>query len=120
MSDFLKNHPASGEQEVWVRAPLSRFLTQNVMVIDVDPDQTYPTVGVLNRGRGLLYRDPVAGSSTAYKKLNRICPGVLVYSRLKAFEGAITVTPDNLPESFASQELADSASRSIRLNEFNE
>jgi hypothetical protein len=72
--------------------------------VDVDPEQTYPTVGVLNRGRGLLYRDPVAGSSTSYKKLNRIGPGVLVYSRLKAFEGAITVTPDDLPESFASQE----------------
>ncbi|MEU5370663.1 restriction endonuclease subunit S [Streptomyces sp. NPDC005951] len=91
-------------QDEWVRAPLSRFLTLNVEVVDVEPDQTYPTVGVLNRGRGLLYRDPVAGSSTAYKKLNRIGPGVLVYSRLKAFEGAITVTPDDLPESFASQE----------------
>ncbi|MFD4789063.1 hypothetical protein ACFWN1_18810 [Streptomyces sp. NPDC058459] len=70
----------------------------------MDPEQKYPTVGVLNRGRGLLYRDPVAGSATAYKKLNRIGPGRLVYSRLKAFEGAITVTPDDLPESFASQE----------------
>ncbi|MGF6886345.1 type I restriction enzyme S subunit [Nocardia sp. GAS34] len=96
MSDPMKQE--------WVRAPLSRFLMPNVEVIDVDPAQTYPTVGVLNRGRGLLYRDPVAGSSTAYKKLNRIGPGVLVYSRLKAFEGAITVTPGDLPESFASQE----------------
>ncbi|WP_412540088.1 hypothetical protein R8Z50_30365 [Longispora sp. K20-0274] len=72
--------------------------------MEVDPSQTYPTVGVLNRGRGLLYRDPVAGSSTSYTKLNRIRPGVLVYSQLKAFEGAITVTPDDLPDSFASQE----------------
>ncbi|MGA5304557.1 restriction endonuclease subunit S [Nucisporomicrobium flavum] len=70
----------------------------------MEPTQTYPTVGVLNRGRGLLYRDPVAGRATAYKTLNRIGPGVLVYSRLKAFEGAITVTPNNLTESFASQE----------------
>lgn len=104
MSDPTNSAPATGLQEEWVRAPLSRFLTPNVEVVDVDPNQTYPTVGVLNRGRGLLYRDPVAGSATAYKKLNRISPGVLVYSRLKAFEGAITVTPDGLPESFASQE----------------
>ncbi|MFD4170501.1 restriction endonuclease subunit S [Streptomyces albidoflavus] len=96
--------PAGSTQEGWGRAPLSRFLTPNVEVIDVDPHQTYPTVGVLNRGRGLLYRDPVRGSSTAYKKLNRIGQGVVVYSRLKAFEGAITVTPSDLPESFASQE----------------
>jgi hypothetical protein len=72
--------------------------------IDVDPDRLYPIVGVLNRGRGLLYRNSVAGNATAYKKLNRIGPSALIYSRLKAFEGAITVTPDDLPKSFASQE----------------
>ncbi|MFF4217072.1 restriction endonuclease subunit S [Streptomyces nondiastaticus] len=88
----------------WVRAPLARFLTLNVETVDVEPTRLYPTIGVLNRGRGLLYRDPVAGSSTSYKKLNRILPQMLIYSRLKAFEGAITVTPDDLPESFASQE----------------
>ncbi|MEU2169506.1 restriction endonuclease subunit S [Micromonospora chersina] len=104
MSDPTNNDPAADRQEEWVRAPLSRFLKPDVKIVDVDPDRIYPTVGVLNRGRGLLYRGPVAGSSTAYKKLNRIGPGVLVYSRLKAFEGAITVTPNDLPESFASQE----------------
>ncbi|MET7949395.1 hypothetical protein [Micromonospora sp. NPDC005324] len=104
MSDPTENGPAVDRQEEWVRAPLSRFLTPDIEIVDVDPDQLYPIVGVLNRGRGLLYRDPVAGSSTAYRKLNRIGRGVLVYSRLKAFEGAITVTPNDLPESFASQE----------------
>ncbi|MEU8370047.1 hypothetical protein [Micromonospora tulbaghiae] len=73
-------------------------------IVDVDPERTYPAVGVLNRGRGLLHRDPLPGSATAYKTLNRVGPGMLVYSRLKAFEGAITVTPDDLQESFASQE----------------
>jgi type I restriction enzyme S subunit len=92
------------EQRGWVRAPLARFLIPSTETVDVDAEQSYPTVGVLNRGRGLLFRDPVAGSSTSYKKLNRIGPGLLVYSRLKAFEGAITVTPDDLLESFASQE----------------
>ncbi|WP_374776999.1 hypothetical protein OG756_33820 [Streptomyces sp. NBC_01310] len=104
MSDPTSNDPVAQVQEGWVRGPLARFLTPNVETVDVDPEQKYPTVGVLNRGRGLLYREPVAGSSTSYKKLNRIGPGVLVYSRLKAFEGAITITPDDLPESFASQE----------------
>ncbi|MEH1014631.1 restriction endonuclease subunit S [Micromonospora sp. CPCC 206060] len=104
MSDPMSDDHAAGFQEGWVRAPLARFLSLNLESVDVDPGQMYPTVGVLNRGRGLLYRDPVAGSSTSYKQLNRIGPGVLVYSRLKAFEGAVTVTPDDLPESFASQE----------------
>ncbi|WFE38070.1 hypothetical protein [Micromonospora sp. WMMD998] len=104
MSDPTDNDWAGDRHEGWVQEPLSRFLTANVEIVDVEPDRLYPIVGILNRGRGLLYRDPVAGSSTAYKKLNRIGPGVLVYSRLKAFEGAITVTPSDLPESFASQE----------------
>ncbi|MFG1886246.1 hypothetical protein ACGFIR_00010 [Micromonospora sp. NPDC049051] len=104
MSDPTNNNHAAQVQEGWIRAPLGRFLTPNVESVEVNPERMYPTVGVLNRGRGLLYRDPVAGSSTSYKTLNRIGPGVLVYSRLKAFEGAITVTPNDLPESFASQE----------------
>lgn len=104
MNDPTGNGSVAQVQQDWGRGPLARFLTLNVETVDVDPEQKYPTVGVLNRGRGLLYREPVAGSSTSYKKLNRIGPGVLVYSRLKAFEGAITVTPDDLPESFASQE----------------
>ena len=53
----------------------------------------YPLVGVLNRGRGFLYRDPIPGSDTKYKTMNRIGPGQVVYSRLKAFEGAITGRP---------------------------
>jgi type I restriction enzyme S subunit len=104
MSDATGNGPVAEARAEWVRAPLARFLMLSTDTVDVDPGLVYPTIGVLNRGRGLLYRDPVAGSSTSYTKLNRIGPGRLVYSRLKAFEGAITVTPDDLPESFASQE----------------
>lgn len=104
MSELAAATAEADTRQAWVRAPLSRFLALNLETVDVEPDRAYPTVGVLNRGRGLLYRDPVAGSDTAYAKLNRIGPGALVYSRLKAFEGAITVTPDDLPESFASQE----------------
>ena len=104
MSDPTSSDRPAREEGDWVRGPLSQFLTANLETVDVEPDRSYPIVGVLNRGRGLLHRDAVAGSATSYKQLNRIGPGVLVYSRLKAFEGAITVTPDDLPESFASPE----------------
>ena len=57
----------------------------------VDPEREYPAVGVLNRGRGLLHREPMKGSETKYASLNRIRPGQVGYSRRKAFEGAITV-----------------------------
>ncbi|TQS41824.1 hypothetical protein [Cryptosporangium phraense] len=104
MSDSMNSDPAAGDQKRWVRAPLSRFLALSVRTVAVDPGQDYATVGVLNKGRGLLYREPISGRSTSYKNLNRIGPGLLIYSRLKAFEGAIAVTPNDLPESFASQE----------------
>jgi type I restriction enzyme S subunit len=79
-------------------------MTLDINTVKVDPAQAYDIVGVLNRGRGLLYRDPIAGSKTAYPRLNRIGPNQVVYSRLKAFEGAITVAPANLHEVYASQE----------------
>src|SRR4051794_14759430 len=79
-------------------------MTLDINAVEVDPAHSYNIVGVLNRGRGLLYRKPMAGSETAYKTLNRIGPNQVVYSRLKAFEGAITVAPAGLHEVYASQE----------------
>ncbi len=79
-------------------------MSLDLETVAVDPDAAYDIVGVLNRGRGLLRRAPMPGSDTAYKNLNVIRPRQVVYSRLKAFEGAITVVPDDRPESFASQE----------------
>lgn len=98
------NSHADVDAPTWSPAPLSRFLTLAVKPVSVEPDRIYPIVGVLNRGRGLLYREPIAGDATAYGTLNKIEPSVLIYSRLKAFEGALTVTPSDLPESYASQE----------------
>lgn len=88
----------------WGEATLGDLMTLDVNAVEVDPAQAYDIVGVLNRGRGLLYREPMSGSKTAYKTLNRIGPNQVVYSRLKAFEGAITVTPADLHEVYASQE----------------
>lgn len=88
----------------WGEANFGELMTLDVNTVEVDPAQTYDIVGVLNRGRGLLYREPMAGAKTAYKTLNRIGSNQVVYSRLKAFEGAITVAPTDLHEAYASQE----------------
>lgn len=88
----------------WTETPLGKVMALDVHAVEVDPDALYPIVGVLNRGRGLLYRDPISGSETSYKTLNRIRAGQVVYSRLKAFEGAITVAPAALGDAYASQE----------------
>lgn len=52
----------------------------------------------------MLYRDPILGSETTYKSLNAVRPNRVIYSRLKAFEGAITVVPASSQLAYASQE----------------
>jgi type I restriction enzyme S subunit len=88
----------------WEVLQFGEVLNLDVVKTPVVDGRQYPIVGVLGYGRGLLYRDPVASESTSYRELNRIGPNQLVYSKLKAFEGAITVTPADLPECYASGE----------------
>ncbi|MFF3034606.1 restriction endonuclease subunit S [Streptomyces rubiginosohelvolus] len=88
----------------WERVRLNEVIALDVDAVPVTATATYDIVGVLNRGRGLLFREPIAGDETSYKTLNRIRPNQIVYSRLKAFEGAITVAPNDLSEVYASQE----------------
>lgn len=88
----------------WERVSLDEVITLDVEAVQVAESASYDIVGVLNRGRGLLFREPIFGDETSYKTLNRIVPGQIVYSRLKAFEGAITVAPNDLGEVYASQE----------------
>jgi type I restriction enzyme S subunit len=88
----------------WVATTLGEVMELDVDAVEIDPTERYDIVGVLNRGRGLLYRDAMAGSATSYKTLNRLAADQVVYSRLKAFEGAITVTPKTLGVAYASQE----------------
>lgn len=88
----------------WAETTLGEVLALDINTVEVNPETSYAIVGVLNRGRGLLYRDSIKGTETSYKDLNRISPGQVVYSRLKAFEGAITVAPADLSEAYASQE----------------
>lgn len=88
----------------WQRVRLGEVMSLDVETVQVQPDKMYPVVGVLNRGRGLLYRESVQGRDTKYKTLNVIRPDRVIYSRLKAFEGAITVLPGGCTEAYASQE----------------
>lgn len=88
----------------WERVRLDEVIALDVDAVPVTATASYRIVGVLNRGRGLLSREPIAGDETSYKTLNRIRPNQIVYSRLKAFEGAITVAPNDLGKVYASQE----------------
>lgn len=63
----------------------------NCRPVPVDPDITYQSVGILNRGRGLFSRGPLSGAETSYKTLYSISEDDLIYSKLFAWEGAVTV-----------------------------
>ncbi|MGH9565555.1 MAG: restriction endonuclease subunit S, partial [Candidatus Angelobacter sp.] len=77
--------------------------------IDIDevavfPSSTYEISGVYSFGRGLFSRGVIQGSQTSYTKLNRLHEGNVVLSRLKAFEGAISLVGKEFDGSFLSPE----------------
>lgn len=86
------------------KTTVGEILELDVRQVPVTEDGVYPIVGILNRGRGLLVREAVTTKTTQYPKLNRVMAGQVIYSKLKAFEGAITVVPDTITESYASPE----------------
>jgi len=88
----------------WPRIPLRDLLVQGFDEVAVDPDQEYPMVGVRGFGRGLYFREVLAGSSTSYCSFYRVHPGDLVMSRVKAWEGAVAVVPNELGGHFVSKE----------------
>lgn len=72
--------------------------------VSVDPGSRYPLLGILGHGRGLLLRETIQGSDTSYKTLRRMALDQVVYSRLKAFEGAFAVVSKDGDGRYASSE----------------
>jgi type I restriction enzyme S subunit len=83
---------------------LGYFLSQCQQSVQIDPTCKYSTAGILNRGRGLFRRPVILGSETKYSKYNRLGANQLVYSKLFAWEGAITVVPEEFDGLFVSHE----------------
>lgn len=88
----------------WRRGTFADLVDLDITKVRVEQGSEYPIVGVLGFGRGLLRRDPVTLDSTRYQELHQVHPEQLVYSKLKAFEGAITVVPVDEAPAFASPE----------------
>lgn len=84
--------------------PLGSFLMPAADETAVQIDQTYPIAGIYSFGRGLFPRPPMLGSETKYSTLFRLRSGQFVYSRLKAFEGAVAVVDPAISGAFVSQE----------------
>lgn len=86
----------------WV--PLGEVLRLDQHPVDVVPTQTYPSCGVLNRGRGLFDKGVTEGSDTSYTRLFRLSEGQIVYSKLFGWEGAVALVPAEFDGYFVSSE----------------
>ena len=84
--------------------PLSEVLEPDSDSIEVQASEQYRIAGVLGFGRGVFERDSILGVETKYKKLYRLHTGTLIYSKLKAFEGAIAVVTQPHAGAFVSSE----------------
>lgn len=63
----------------------------HVQRVSVDPELHFNLAGVYSFGRGLIDRGEAEGSATKYSYLHRLTEGILVVSKLKAWEGAVAV-----------------------------
>ena len=59
--------------------------------VDVQPDESYPELGVRSFGRGTFHKPALEGSRLTWQRLFRVHDGDLVFSNIKAWERAIAV-----------------------------
>ena len=59
--------------------------------VEIELDQSYPELGVRSFGRGTFHKPPLDGSKLTWQKLFLIQEGDLVFSNIKAWEGAFAV-----------------------------
>lgn len=84
--------------------PFGEVITTCRDAVRLVPDETYATVGILSYGRGLFSRPVVQGRDVSYSTYYRIAADQFVYSKLFAWEGALTVVPRRFHGYFVSQE----------------
>ena len=59
--------------------------------VEIDPDQSYPELGVRSFGRGTFHKPALEGMSVGSKKLFRIHAGDLLFNIVFAWEGAVAI-----------------------------
>ncbi len=59
--------------------------------VEIEPDQSYPELGVRSFGRGTFHKPALVGSQLTWQKLFLIQKGDLIISNIKAWEGAFAV-----------------------------
>lgn len=88
----------------WREVKLKEILTEAAEPYDVDPETSYPNLGIYSFARGAFAKPSIDGASTSAKTLYRVRKSQFIYSRLFAFEGAYTIVPTELDGRFVSNE----------------
>ncbi len=70
---------------------LGELLSEAADAVNVEAGTVYRVGGVYSFGRGLFERQPILGAETKYNQLRRVQAGRFVYSKLKAWEGALAI-----------------------------
>jgi len=79
----------------WTKTDLASILTPATEPVDVEPDRSYPNLGIRSFGNGVFRKPDIDGGATSARSLHRVRAGQVIYSRLFAFEGAYgLVTPE--------------------------
>jgi type I restriction enzyme, S subunit len=73
------------------RIPMSAVAPIKRRPVQIEPSGIYPELGVRSFGRGLFEKPNIIGSEVAWQKLFRIHAGDIVFSNIKAWEGAFAV-----------------------------
>lgn len=59
--------------------------------VEIDPDATYPELGLRSYGKGTFHKPALPGAEVGNKRLFRIKAGDLLFSNVFAWEGAVAV-----------------------------
>ncbi len=86
------------------RRQLGEILRLDEDAVAIQPDCSYPQVGVKSFGAGLFPKAATLGTETTYRAFNRLYDGALVLSQVKGWEGALAVCPGSLAGWFVSPE----------------
>ncbi|MER5929361.1 hypothetical protein [Streptomyces sp. NPDC002054] len=103
-AELVRQHADIMFRAVESQAPLAQVLRESSDFVAVDPDASYRTAGILNRGRGLFLRPVIMGSETKYPRYNRLRAERFVYSKLFGWEGSLAVVPDDFDGIHVSHE----------------
>ncbi len=86
----------------WPEVPAGEVLELDRQPVDVDPMGTYTQVGIRSFGKGLFTYPPCPPSGLSKLRYFSFPPNALAISNIKAWEGAVAISPSNWRELVAS------------------